>query len=430
MEKIKVSLISLGCDKNRVESEYLLSLLSKEFEIVTEEVDVVVINTCAFIRSAEEESLATILDEYGKGAKVIVTGCLPMRHRKEDLLKEMPKVSAFVDNQHYASICEVVYNVYENKRIRLQNHGVQEPICLERMLDNNPHYAFLRIADGCDNCCAYCAIPRIRGGYRAVAPDKIVKEAQFLMDNYNTEEFILVAQDVTRYRYGETDLIGLIDKLEDAGVKKIRLMYCYPEMVTHDLIWRIAKDPHIVKYIDIPLQHIDDDILKSMNRRSTEADIIKLLNELIANGITVRSTFITGFPGETKQQFKKLVEFIEKGYITYAGFFPYYREYDTPAFSFDGQVKESVKKRRLKKLEKAQSKVTYLKMKEHVGKTEQVTFDYIDYDRDLFVGHTDIQHPTVDTKVYFTSNELVEQGQTYDVRITGLDGFDLIGEIV
>lgn len=430
MEKIKVSLISLGCDKNRVESEYLLSLLSKEFEIVTEEVDVVVINTCAFIRSAEEESLATILNEHAKGAKVIVTGCLPMRHRKEDLLEEMPQVSAFLDNQHYANICEVVYNVYENKRIRLQNHGVQEPICLERMLDNNPHYAFLRIADGCDNCCAYCAIPRIRGGYRAVAPDKIVKEAQFLMDNYNTEEFILVAQDVTRYRYGETDLIGLIDKLEDAGVNKIRLMYCYPEAVTHDLIMRIAKDPHIVKYIDIPLQHIDDDILKSMNRRSTEAEIIKLLDELIANGITVRSTFITGFPGETKKQFQKLVDFIEKGYITYAGFFPYYREYDTPAFSFDGQVREFVKKRRLKQLEKAQSNVTYHKMKEHVGRVEKVTFDYIDYDKDLFVGHLDIQHPTVDTKVYFTSKEMVEQGQVYDVRITGLDGFDLIGEIV
>lgn len=430
MTKIKVSLIGLGCDKNRVESEYLLSLLNKEFEIVSDGADVVVINTCAFIQSAEEESLTNIFAESAKGSKVIVTGCLPMRHRKENLLEEMPEVSAFLDNQHYASICEVVYNVYENKRIRLQNHGVQEPICLERMLDNNPHYAFLRIADGCDNCCAYCAIPRIRGGYRAISPEKIVKEAQFLIDNYNTEEFILVAQDVTRYHYGDTDLLGLINMLEDAGVKKMRLMYCYPEAVAPELIDRIANDPHIVKYIDIPLQHIDDDILRSMNRRSTEAEILKLLETLHSKGITVRSTFITGFPGETRKQFLKLVDFIEKGYITFAGFFPYYREVDTPAFSFDGQVRECVKRSRLKKLEKAQSKVTYLKMKEHVGKTEKVTFDYIDYDRNLFVGHLDIQHPTVDTKVYFTSNEPVEQGQVYDIRIDALDGFDLIGEIV
>ena len=428
--KIKVSLIGLGCDKNRVESEYLLASLSKEFEIVSSGADVTIINTCAFIKSAIEESVDNIFDEASKGAKIIVTGCLPMRYKKEDLLKNFPEVSAFVDNQYYADICKIVYEVAGDKRVRLQNHGLKDPICMERMLDGITHYAYLRIADGCNNRCSYCAIPRIRGGYKAVSKEKIVTEAKSLIERYQTKEFILVAQDVSRYTDGETDLIGLIDLLEDAGVEKIRLMYCYPEAVTDELVERIATDPKIVKYLDIPLQHINDDILKSMNRLSTKESVVKLLETLVAKGITVRSTFITGFPGETDEQHEELLSFIRSGLITYAGFFPYYREEGTPAYSFEGQIKKSVKLKRLKELENAQTIVTLDKMKQYLNKVVSVTFDYIDYEKNLFVGHMDCQHPTVDTKVYFKSDEPVEQGQVYSVIVKSIKRLDLIGETI
>lgn len=428
--KIKVSLIGLGCDKNRVESEYLLASLSKEFEIVSSGADVTIINTCAFIKSAIEESIDNIFDEASKGAKIIVTGCLPMRYKKEDLLKNFPEVSAFVDNQYYADICKIVYEVAGDKRVRLQNHGLQDPICMERMLDGITHYAYLRIADGCNNRCSYCAIPRIRGGYKAVSKEKIVAEAKSLIERYQTKEFILVAQDVSRYADGETDLIGLIDLLEDAGVEKIRLMYCYPEAVTDELVERIATDPKIVKYLDIPLQHINDDILKSMNRLSTKESVVKLLETLVAKGITVRSTFITGFPGETDEQHEELLSFIRSGLITYAGFFPYYREEGTPAYSFEGQIKKSVKLKRLKELENAQTIVTLDKMQQYLNKVVSVTFDYIDYEKNLFVGHMDCQHPTVDTKVYFKSDEPVEQGQVYSVIVKSIKRLDLIGETI
>lgn len=428
--KIKVSLISLGCDKNRVESEYLLGLLSKEFEIVESGADVVVINTCAFIESAVNESIDTILGESETGAKIIVTGCLPMRYKNDKLLENFPEVSAFLDNKHYTSICETVYNVLNNKRYELQTNEVSEPIALTRVLDNPTHYAYLRIADGCNNCCTYCAIPRIRGRYMAVAPEKIVAEAKYLIDTYQTKEFILVAQDVSRYKYGEVDLIGLIDMLEACGVQKIRLMYCYPEAVTDELIDRIVKDDRIVKYLDIPLQHINDDVLKRMNRKSTSASIMKLLQKLNDRGVVVRSTFITGFPGETEEQHKELLSFIEKGLITYAGFFPYYREEGTPAYSFTGQIKKAVKMKRLRELEACQTKITVEKLNSYVGKEVKVTFDYIDYDKNMFVGHMDSQHPTVDSKVLFTAKTTVNQGEEYIVRIKNRKKLNLVGEAI
>lgn len=428
--KIKVSLVSLGCDKNRVESEYLLGLLSQEFEIVESDADVVVINTCAFIESAVNESIDTILAESETGAKIIVTGCLPMRYKNEKLLEQFPEVSAFLDNKHYTSICETVYNVCNNKRFELQSNECREPISLKRVLDNPTHYAFLRVADGCNNCCTYCAIPKIRGRYMAVAPDKIVAEAKYLIDTYQTNEFILVAQDVSRYKYGEVDLLGLIDMLEEVGVKKIRLMYCYPEAVTDELIDRIVNDDRIVKYLDIPLQHINDDVLKRMNRKSTSSSIKELLQKLNDKGIVVRSTFITGFPGETDEQHQELLSFLQKGLITYAGFFPYFREEGTPAYSFSGQIKKSVKMKRLQELEACQTKITVEKLNSYVGKDVKITFDYIDYDKNLFVGHMDNQHPTVDSKVFFKADFTVNQGEEYIVRIKNRKKLNLVGEAI
>lgn len=429
-KKIKVSLISLGCDKNRVESEYLLSLLSKEFEIVPDTGDITVINTCAFIESAIDETLTNIFIEHEKGSKVIVTGCFPMRYKKEDLLEKLPEVSAFVDNQHYASICEVVYNVSVGKRVRLQNHGINTPLCLTRTLVSPTHYAYLRIADGCSNCCTYCTIPLIRGKYMAIPPEKIVAEAKDLIERYGTREFILVAQDVSRYKYEDTDLIALLDMLEAEGVEKIRLMYCYPEAVSDALIEKIATDDKIAKYIDVPLQHINDDILKAMNRRSTKSDIINLLEKLKQKGVTIRSTFITGFPGETRKQHKELLEFIKSGYITFAGFFPYFKEEGTRAYNMPKQVGKLTKKIRLSALEKAQTKVTLNYLEKLVGTTQKVVADEIDYERNMFVGHIDGTHPKVDSKIYFFSDETVNQGEEYNVLIQYIDKLDLVGVVL
>ena len=430
MNNIKVGVISLGCDKNRVESEYMISLLSKEFDVVDDisACDAVIINTCAFIESAVKESIDTIMEAASYGVKIIVTGCFNMRYKNIGEEIEFPEVSAFVDNQHYTNICEVVYNVCEGGKVRLKNKGISDPLSGERVLTTPMHYANLRIADGCDNCCTYCAIPKIRGGYKAVAPEKLVNETKYLSDNYGTREFILVAQDVSRYRYGDVDLLDLIDMLEEAGAKKLRLMYCYPEAVTKDLLTRIAEDEKILPYIDLPLQHIDDGILSAMNRKSNEESVRKLLNELKEKNITVRSTFISGFPGETITQHEKLLSFIKEGLIDYAGFFPYFREEGTKAYSMKGQIPQREKKRRVKELLAAETTVIKEAQSKLIGKTLSVTFDYIDYDKELFVGHTDRTHPETDPKVYFKSSFPIETGGVYDVVVKRVVGLDLKGE--
>lgn len=432
MNKIKVGLISLGCDKNKVESEYMLNIIAKEHQLVNDvsDADVVVINTCAFIESAVKEGIDTIMSVAQYGVKIIVTGCLPMRYRKTDFLELMPEVSAFLDNQHYTEIAQVVYNVYEGERESLKNQGLKSPMCGERLLSSNSSYAYLRIADGCDNCCSYCAIPKIRGGYRAVDKWDLVKEARYLVDNFGTRELILVAQDVSRYKTGSDDLHSLLDELEKTSVEKIRLMYCYPEAIDERLVLRLAQDSKLIPYLDMPLQHIDNRILSLMNRKCTTEEIYEKLELLKRYDITLRSTFIAGFPSETEDEFKKLLSFIEAGNIDYAGFFPYFREEGTVAYSLDGQLPKSVKNKRALALEKAQSYVTREKQKQLLNTTQQVTFDYIDYEKNQFVGHTDRNHPEVDTKVFFKADFPVEQGERYSVKIKRLHGLDLVGECV
>lgn len=432
MNKIKVGLISLGCDKNKVESEYMLHLLAQEHELVNDvtEAEVVVINTCAFIESAVKESIDTIMDISSLGPKIIVTGCLPMRYRNTDFLELLPEVSAFLDNQHYTRISEVVYNVYDGEREVLENKGLKNPMCGGRLLSSNASYAYLRIADGCNNCCSYCAIPKIRGGYRAVAKESLVNEAKYLVDNFGTKELILVAQDVSRYKTESDDLHSLLDALERTSVEKIRLMYCYPEAIDEKLVARLAEDEKLVPYLDMPLQHIDNRILSLMNRKCTTEQIYEKISLLKRYNITLRSTFIAGFPSETEEEFKKLLSFIEKGNIDYAGFFPFFREEGTAAYSLEGQLPKGIKNKRALALEKAQSNVTRENQKKLVNTIQRVTFDYIDYDKNEFVGHTDRNHPEVDTKVFFKSSYPVEQGEQYTVKITKLRGLDLKGECV
>lgn len=430
MSKIKVGFISLGCDKNKVESEYMLHMISKEHELVSDanQADVIVINTCAFIESAVKESIDNIMASSATGAKIIVTGCLPMRYRDTDFLEEIPEVSAFLDNQHYARIAEVIYNVYEGNREALKNKGLKNPMCQERVLTSSTSYAYLRIADGCNNCCSYCTIPRIRGGYKAVDKASLIREAEYIESNFGIKELILVAQDVSRYKCDTDDLHSLLDGLEKTAVERIRLMYCYPEAIDEKLVARLSQDEKLIPYLDMPLQHIDNRILSLMNRRCTTEEIYEKIAMLKKYDITVRSTFIAGFPSETEEEFDKLLSFIKDGNIDYAGFFPYFREEGTMAYKLDGQLPKSVKNKRALTLEKAQSGVTRANQKKLLGTSDWVTFDYIDYDKGMFVGHTDRNHPEVDTKVYFKANFPVEQGERYLVKFNSLRGLDLIGE--
>ena len=430
MSKAKVGVVSLGCDKNRVDSENMIGFLTREFEIVSDydQADVVIINTCSFIQSAVKESIDAIMEAAEHDVKLIVTGCLPMRYPEIALQNMMPEVSAFLDNQHYATICDTVYNVLEGgKETRVNEGDVVLPSSPDRVLTTPMHYAYLKIAEGCNNRCAFCAIPYIRGHYVSTPLEELVEEARRLVDN-GVEELILVAQDVTRYNDRGRTLTDLLDALEQTDVRKIRLMYCYPELVTKELLDRVERDPKLVKYLDIPMQHASDRVLKAMRRRSSQAQLAEMMDYIRDHtSITVRSTFMVGFPGETEEDVDALVAFLERYRIEYAGFFPYYREEGTPAYDFPEQVPAKVKNQRLKRVEKVQSRIMQEIADTYIGRTIEVYADNIDYDRGCFVGHADWQHPEIDNKVYFTADYVVNCGQRYTVRIEGRDKLDLVG---
>ena len=430
--RVKVGVVSLGCDKNRVDSENMLGFLSKEFDIVSayEDADVVIVNTCSFLKSAVEESIEVIMEAAKHPVKLIVTGCLPMRYPEIAEQNLMPEVSAFLDNQHYTTIVETVYNVLEGSKEVRRNTEVK-PVATspDRILTTPLHYAYLKIAEGCNNRCAFCAIPKIRGPYVSTPVDELVEEARRLVDN-GAEELILVAQDVTRYRDGDVDLTGLLDRLEETDVRLIRLMYCYPEQVTKTLLDRIEKDPKLAKYIDVPMQHATDNVLKAMRRRSKTADLSGMMDYIRANThIKVRSTFMVGFPGETQEDVDELCAFLEKYRIEYAGFFAFSREEGTPAYDM-AQVPQTEKRKRLKQVEKVQSQIMREIAEGYVGKEMVVTMDLVDYDKNCFVGHPDWAHPEIDNKVYFGADFPVTEGERYVVRIDRVSKLDWVGRAV
>lgn len=430
--RVKVGVVSLGCDKNRVDSENMLGFLSKEFDIVSayEDADVVIVNTCSFLKSAVEESIEVIMEAAKHPVKLIVTGCLPMRYPEIAEQNLMPEVSAFLDNQHYTTIVETVYNVLEGSKEVRRNTEVK-PVATspDRILTTPLHYAYLKIAEGCNNRCAFCAIPKIRGPYVSTPVDVLVEEARRLVEN-GAEELILVAQDVTRYRDGDVDLMGLLDRLEETDVRLIRLMYCYPEQVTETLLDRIEKDPKLAKYIDVPMQHATDNVLKAMRRRSKTEDLCKMMDYIRANThIKVRSTFMVGFPGETQADVDELCAFLEKYRIEYAGFFAFSREEGTPAYDMV-QVPQAEKRKRLKQVEKVQSRIMREIADGYVGKEIEVTMDLVDYDKNCFVGHPDWAHPEIDNKVYFGADFPVTEGERYLVRIDRVSKLDWVGRAV
>lgn len=433
--KKRVGVISLGCDKNRVDTEKMLSILKDRHVLVgnIEDAEIIIINTCAFLKSSREEAVSEILSaaEYKSGGncqKIIVTGCLPQKFIGE-IYDELFEADAFLGVSDYDKILDVIDEIYCGKRV----NAVGEPkgeCRTDRTLTTN-NYAYLKIADGCSNHCTYCLIPMIRGKYRSVEKEKLIEEAKKLGD---VKELILVAQDTAKYgadlqnKSSLTELIRELSLLDN--VHGIRLLYCYPENITDELINEFKINAKLIRYIDVPFQHADDRILKLMNRKGTGASYLELVNKLKreVKGIAIRSTFITGFPTETEEEFNNLLEFIKKAKLFNAGFFKYSREEGTPAYRLDGQVSARIKTARHKKLYSVQKQVVKENAKELVGKAFKVLAEGFDENELVYYGRAYFNAPDVDGKIYFFSSEEVEYGKYYDVKIIKATGYDLYGE--
>lgn len=434
----KVGMISLGCPKNQVDGEALLAKLAQAgYQIVNEieNSDVMIVNTCGFIEDAKREAIDTILEvaqykEAGLISAIVVTGCLAERYQDE-ILKEMPEVDAVIGIGANSDIVKVCDKALCGIKTSNFPNKCYLPLDGERMLSTPPHWAYLKIAEGCDNRCAYCAIPGIRGNFRSRTIESVVDEAKSLV-NRGVKEIILVAQDTTKYGqdlYGEYSLDKLLKELVKIdGLEWIRLFYCYPQRITDSLIDVIANEDKVCKYIDIPLQHSDATVLKNMNRVGDGNDYRVLLNKMreAIPGLALRTTFMVGFPGETDEQFENLCEFVKDIKFDKMGCFTFSPEEDTPAFDMKNQIDEDVKKRRQEVLMNAQFFITEASNKGRVGNVYKVIVDsFVD---GKYTGRSYMDSPEIDSGIIFTSNKELNIGDFVDVKITDFDGYDLIGE--
>lgn len=431
-----VGVISLGCDKNRVDTEKMLSIIgAKRLTNDLGEAEIVVVNSCAFLESARKEVLDTIFEcdgyrKNGKLEKIVMTGCMPQKF-VNDMFDELTEVDVFLGTNDYDLLPEAIEEAYRGNRVNYVGREKKVFERKERVITTPLHYAYLKIADGCNNRCTYCLIPSIRGKYRSETMEDLVKEAEGLGD---IAELILVAQDITRYGedlYGKPCLCELIRKLSALGnIGSIRLLYCYPDVIGDELIEEIASNDKVIKYIDIPLQHADDSVLKRMNRKGTRVEYLALIGKLREKipGIAIRSTFIAGFPGETEENFRNLVSFLNEAKLGNAGFFAYSREEGTPAYKLPDQVDEKTKNARVKELYKVQKTISGEINRSYVGKTLKVLADGIDYDKNKFTGRAYFSAPDIDGKVYFDGDN-VEQGKYYNVKIVRANAYDLYGRM-
>ena len=396
-----VHLTTLGCDKNRVDAEKILaSFLNVGYVIEQdpEKASVLVVNTCGFIDSAKKEAISVIFDAIDikntTGAKLVVTGCLAERYQ-DSLKADIPEIDYIVPLACNKDILSIIGDI----AVEVE----------DRVLTTPPHYAYLKIADGCNNHCAFCAIPSIRGRYISTPIEKVVEEAKRLVNGYGVKELILVAQDVTRYGldlYGKYALVDLLKELVKLDVTWIRLMYCYPELVSDELLDFIANNDKVSKYLDIPLQYASDNILKAMCRRNSEADaraLISKIREKLPN-VVIRSTFMVGFPGEPEEDFETLIRFITDMRLDNVGFFAYSREEGTKSYLMKNQVSAKLKKERLKKVFLAQQQIAFIKAGERVGKTYDVLYEGIDDKKQLFYGRSYGEAPDIDGKIYFKAD--------------------------
>lgn len=433
-------LVSLGCPKNQVDGEMLMSkLCNSGFSVAQSEADAdaIIVNTCGFIESAKAEAIEAILEaaEYkkaGLASAVIVTGCLAERY-KDEIMNEMPEVDAVVGigaNSDIVKICQkalcgVTTNIFPNKCFL--------PLDDNRLVKKGSHWAYLKISDGCDNKCSYCAIPGIRGEYRERTLESITEEAESLAQK-GIKEIILVAQDTTKYGislYGKYMLPELLRRISDInGIEWIRIFYCYPDKVTDELIDAIASLDKVCSYIDIPLQHCNKDVLKAMNRSGSYDELKSLIEKMRSKipGLSLRTTLMVGFPGETEEQFEELCRFVKEMKFDKMGCFKFSPEEDTPAYDMDNQIEEDVKARREEVLGDIQYTVTENANKSRIGKIYKTVVD--DIDGEYYIGRSYLDSPEIDSGIIFSSPDKLNIGDFADVRITDYDGYDLIGETI
>lgn len=431
----KISAISLGCDKNRVDLEKMLFRVQKYgFEVVADESEaqILIVNTCAFIEPARQEAIANIFSALklkitNSVEKVIVTGCLPEKYI-QDLIKDIPEVDAYVklkDNVNIVSIIEDLYGLEKSKQ--KNDNG--------RVLTEGKSSAYLKIADGCNNVCSYCTIPRIRGRYISEPMPSLVDEAKSLA-SMGVKELVLVAQDTTSYGvdlYGKPSLVELCKQLvKIKGIEWIRIHYAYPERVDDELLSFIQSEKKMCKYLDIPLQHIDDAILKSMRRKLGEEDTRKLITKIktVYPEIKIRSTFIVGYPGETRNAFKKLCSFLQETKLDYVGFFPYSKEEGTVSYYLKKQVANFIKQMRLKKVQKLQQSIAEKNCYELIGQEITVLVDDFLCQSGYYISHANFMSKTVDFNVKIEDNNNIEIGSFQTIKITEFDGENFKGEVV
>ena len=437
-----IGLVSLGCAKNQTDAEIMLGILASDGFNITPDpsnADVIIVNTCGFIEPAKKESIDTILEmaEYKKEKcrLLIASGCLAERY-SDDILKELPEVDAIVGTGDYDKIAEVIKDAFKGEKKVISGHiNRTPPERLPRILSTPPYTAYLKIADGCDNNCTYCAIPLIRGRYRSRRIEDIVEEARTLADN-GVKELILIAQDTSRYGsdiYGENSLDKLLEELARIDkIEWIRVHYFYPEAITESLIDTMAKYDKICNYIDMPVQHGNDYILRRMARRTNQKEILSKI-EMIRSKMPdciIRTSIIVGFPGETDEHFDDLYEFVKKVRFDRMGVFAYSQEEDTPAAEFADQIDEEVKQERLDKLMTLQQGISRELNQSKIGQALDVLVEGYDEESFLFYGRSRGDSIEVDGKVYFATEEEVSEGDIVRVKIVNADEYDLVGEVV
>ncbi len=437
----KIGMISLGCPKNQVDAERMLAQLDSNGFVIAdcyEGVDAVIINTCGFIDAAKQEAIENILEmaqlkEEGIVKKIIVTGCLAQRY-KDEIFAEIPEVDAIVGIGANGKIAELVKNVIDSDEKSYDMPCNEElPLTGERLLTTPEYWSYLKIADGCSNRCTYCSIPSIRGDYRSVEFDTLVEEAKQLAAA-GTKELVLIAQDTTSYGidlYGEIRLPELLDALcEIEGIEWIRMLYCYPDKITDNLLETMARQPKVLHYIDLPLQHADDKILKAMNRRGDSAflrETIRRIRTAMPDAV-IRTTFIVGFPGEGEEEFENLAEFVNEIEFDRLGCFEFSPQEGTPAFDFEDDVENDVKLRRGEIIMQDQLEIVTLKNNERIGNTYRVIVEDYDSYSDSYTGRTYMDAPEIDGTITFTTNNGYEPGDFVDVVVIGVNEYDLIGK--
>jgi len=440
---MNVLFVSLGCDKNLVDSEVMLGLLrDKGYSLTNEEAeaDVIVINTCCFIHDAKEESIQTILEmaEYKKLGRLkvlLVTGCLAQRYQKQ-ILEEIPEVDAVLGTTATDQIVEAIEEALEGKQVE-RYAGLEELPLPEtnRVNTTGGYYSYLKIAEGCDKHCTYCIIPSLRGNFRSVPMERLVKEAEFLAEG-GTKELILIAQETTVYGidlYGKKMLPELLNRLcEIPGIEWIRLLYCYPEEITDELIQTMKHQPKICHYLDMPIQHAADTVLKRMGRRTNRKELDDLIAKLRREipDIALRTSLITGFPQETEEEHAELLDFVKKAGFERLGVFTYSKEENTPAARMKGQITKKVKLARQKELMRLQQEVSKRRGEEKVGKTIKVIIEGKLPEDGIFIGRSYMDAPNVDGYVFVHSVDSYLSGEIIDVKITQAKEYDLIGEAI